>query len=273
MPHASLTAPETAGPVRRRLTPGLPTTGTALLGAALAAAAALVCVIVTTGTARPRLQSLDERWLTWMGGPHAGVPLAAATVLDRFGGPAGAIVPLALVAVLCVRRRWWSSLYFLTAYLGGSALVVQLLKHAVDRPRPAGPLVRVDHGSFPSGHAFGAALLVVLVGALFVSRARRPLWWALGALFTTAMMWSRTWLHAHWLSDTVAGALAGSATGLLLWCAFAPLLRREASRPGRPRRCRLRPAVRRTAPAPGTPDDSGPPRPVTGPASRTRSEL
>ncbi|MEU8617308.1 phosphatase PAP2 family protein [Streptomyces sp. NPDC048623] len=230
MPTTSLAAPAPHSPCRRRLAPGLPAAGTALLGTAFAAAAALVFAIVAADTTRPRLQNADERWLTLMGGPHDGLPLAAATVLDWFGGPLGAIVPLALMAALCVRRRWWSLLYFLTAYLGGSAVVVQVVKYTVDRPRPAGPLVRVDHGSFPSGHAFGAALLVVLVGALFVTRARRPLWWSLGALFTMAMMWSRTWLHAHWLSDTVAGALAGFATGLLLWCSFAPLLRREATR-------------------------------------------
>ncbi|WP_282692240.1 phosphatase PAP2 family protein [Streptomyces sp. CC208A] len=250
MPHTSPTAPVPPGPVRRRPAPGLPAAGTALLGAAFAATATLVCALVAAGTTRPRLQNADERWLALMGGPHDGLPLAAATVLDWFGGPLGAVVPLALVAVLCVRRRWWSLLYFLTAYLGGSALVVQVVKYAVDRPRPAGPLVRVDHGSFPSGHAFGAALLVVLVGALFVTRARRPLWWSLGALFTTAMMWSRTWLHAHWLSDTVAGALAGFATGLLLWCAFAPLLGREASRH----------AVRRTES--GSEEAAGPDHPV-----------
>ncbi|WP_232248744.1 phosphatase PAP2 family protein [Streptacidiphilus rugosus] len=112
-------------------------------------------------------------------------------------------------------------------------VVVQVLKSAVDRQRPVHPLVLVDHGSFPSGHAFGAALLVVLVGALFVPAARRGRWWLFGCLFVLTMMWSRTWLHAHWLSDTVAGALAGTATALLLWCAFAPLLAREAGRPRR----------------------------------------
>lgn len=42
------------------------------------------------------------------------------------------------------------------------------------------------------------------------------------------MMWSRTWLHAQWLSDTVGGALAGAGACLLLWRAFAPLLDAEA---------------------------------------------
>ncbi|QEU83216.1 phosphatase PAP2 family protein [Streptomyces subrutilus] len=165
-----------------------------------------------------------------MGGPHDGPPAAAAAFMNWFGGPPGVVVPLGLLVFLLVRRRWWSVCFLLVAYLGTSLVVVRGLKHLVDRPRPADPLVRVDHGSFPSGHAATAALLVVLAGALLVPAARRWLWWWAGALFTLAMMWSRTWLHAHWLSDTVAGAAAGAGTALLLWWAFLPLLAREARR-------------------------------------------
>ncbi|MFE5489613.1 hypothetical protein ACFQ7Z_06565 [Streptomyces virginiae] len=67
-------------------------------------------------------------------------------------------------SLLLVRRRWASAGFLLTACLGGNTLVGQGLKHLVDRPRPADPLVRVDHGSFPSGHAATAALLVVAGG-------------------------------------------------------------------------------------------------------------
>lgn len=44
------------------------------------------------------------------------------------------------------------------------------------------------------------------------------------------MMWSRTWLHAHWLTDTVAGAAAGAGTGLVAWWLCAPALARESVR-------------------------------------------
>jgi undecaprenyl-diphosphatase len=104
----------------------------------------------------------------------------------------------------------------------------------VDRPRPAHPLVRVDHGSFPSGHSAGISLLVVVVGALLVPAARRRQWWIAGTVLTVAMMWSRTWLHAHWLSDTLAGAVAGAGAALVLWWLCTPLLARETpTSPGR----------------------------------------
>ncbi|MBT2447701.1 phosphatase PAP2 family protein [Streptomyces sp. ISL-43] len=204
--------------------------GTLVLGAVLLGIAAVLGVVVRRDVARPPFQELDERWLSWMGGPHEGLYSAVAAGLNWFGGPLGAVVPLALLSFLLVRRRWVSAGFLFGVYMGGNMLVVQALKHLVDRPRPADPLVRVDHGSFPSGHAAGAALLVVIVGVLLVPAARRRAWWIGGAVFTLAMMWSRTWLHAHWLSDTAAGAVAGAGAGLLAWWICAPALAREAER-------------------------------------------
>ncbi|MFJ3834927.1 phosphatase PAP2 family protein [Streptomyces sp. NPDC090054] len=192
--------------------------------------AALLALVVRPDVANPPFQGLDERWLRWMGGPHEGPYAAVAAALNWFGGPPGVVVPLALLVLLLVRRRPLAAGFFLVTYLGANMLVIQGLKHLVDRPRPENPLVRVDHGSFPSGHAASAALLVVLVGVLLVPAARRRAWWVAGAVFALAMMWSRTWLHAHWLSDTVAGAAAGAGAGLLAWWLCEPALRRERVR-------------------------------------------
>lgn len=203
-----------------------------VLGLLFLGATALAGLVVRADAVAPPFQAVDERWLTWMGGPHQGGYAAAATVLNWFGGPVGTLVPLALLVLLLVRRRRVAALFLLVLHLGVHLLVVQGLKHVVDRPRPTDPLVRVDHGSFPSGHAATAALFVVLVGALLVPAARRRAWWGAGTLFTLAMMWSRTWLHAHWLSDTAAGAAAGAGTGLLAWWLCRPALDRERARLG-----------------------------------------
>ncbi|MEW2582232.1 phosphatase PAP2 family protein [Streptomyces virginiae] len=53
---------------------------------------------------------------------------------------------------------------------------------------------------------------------------RRSSW---SSAFTLAMMWSRTWLHAHWLTNTAAGAATGAGAGLLVWWLF------RAASPGR----------------------------------------
>ncbi|WP_051778936.1 phosphatase PAP2 family protein [Streptomyces sp. NRRL S-241] len=223
--------PHRAGGSDRRTAPDAPRSrGVLTAGLLLLAAAVLPALVVRSDVADPPFQALDDRWLIWMGGPHEGIYQAAATVLDLFGGPVGALLPLSLLVVLLVRRRWVAAGFLLAAHLGGNMLVIQGLKHLVDRPRPAHPLVRVDHGSFPSGHAATAALLVVLLGVILVPAARRRAWWIGGTAFTLAMMWSRTWLHAHWLSDTVAGAAAGAGVGLLVWWLFHPALARERAR-------------------------------------------
>ncbi|MDJ0345848.1 phosphatase PAP2 family protein [Streptomyces sp. H10-C2] len=241
VPAPTTDAAETSG--RRRFSPAPPPARALALGVVFLLVTAVLGFMIHADPARPLFQGLDARWLSWMGGPHDGLYAAAAAVLNWFGGPLGVVVPLALLIFLIARKRWWSLLYLLTAYLAGNMAVVQILKYWVDRPRPAHPLVRVDHGSFPSGHAAGTALLVVIVGALLVPASRRRAWWFGGALFTVAMMWSRTWLHAHWLSDTVAGAMAGAGVALLLWRVFAPLLAREGQgrRPERAETCGTHP--------------------------------
>ncbi len=46
---------------------------------------------------------------------------------------------------------------------------------------------------------------------------RRGWIWAAGAVWVVLMMWSRTYLHAHWLSDVTAGLLEGVAVATLMW--------------------------------------------------------
>lgn len=102
--------------------------------------------------------------------------------------------------------------------IGG--LVVQGIKHAVPRARPAAdPALAgrindltggLKSGSFPSGHAqtaFGAATVVALeAGALWGGTA-----FALASL----VAFSRIYLGAHFPADVAAGAVLGIVTALL----------------------------------------------------------
>ncbi|HEY8530692.1 MAG TPA: phosphatase PAP2 family protein [Limnochorda sp.] len=103
----------------------------------------------------------------------------------------------------------------MVAAVGGSHLVVQLLKHVVQRDRPylvvegsrgvVAPLL--DH-SFPSGHTTSAAsMAVVLSGA---APALAPALIALAAL----VAFSRMYLGHHYPSDVLAGALIGALSGV-----------------------------------------------------------
>lgn len=154
-----------------------------------------------------------SRVMNWVGGGWVGV-LAV---------PIGGAVGLVLL------RRPWAAAYFLAAE-AVSAGFVQVLKHTFGRVRPEDILVVSDYGSYPSGHVANAATIAV---AAFVIFPR--LWVAVvGAAWVVLMAFSRTYLHAHWLSDTVGGALVGAGAALLVAAAFAVPLTRERVVPRAP---------------------------------------
>ncbi|MCZ0985541.1 phosphatase PAP2 family protein [Streptomyces diastatochromogenes] len=197
---------------------------TVLLTAVLATGLALL------GNGRPAFQNLDDRWMNAMQGAPGGAATSLARAFDVLGGPLGVILPLTLTGCLGIYGRWRSGLFVFVAGVVSNIVVVLPLKQLVDRPRPPHPWVLVGEGSFPSGQVFTVTTLLLAAGVvLFPPRARRW-WWLVAAALIALTMWSRTWLHAQWLSDTVAGAAAGVGVVLLLWSAFARLLGEEARR-------------------------------------------
>ena len=51
--------------------------------------------------------------------------------------------------------------------------------------------------------------------------------WIAGLFYTVLMLLSRTYLGAHWLSDTLGGLLIGVGVALIVWAPFATRLRGE----------------------------------------------
>jgi undecaprenyl-diphosphatase len=168
---------------------------------------------------------IDRAWqdlLVTLRGPAV---LWFAFALDVIGGGWSAIliVPIGVAVLLVLLRRPWSAAYFLVAEVVSVGLV-QVLKHLVGRARPEDMLILSDFGSFPSGHVANAATIAT---ALYVIFPR--VWTALaGAAWVLLMAFSRTYLGAHWLSDTLGGAMIGAAAALMVAAAFAKPLRAEA---------------------------------------------
>lgn len=135
------------------------------------------------------------------------------------------IVPLAIIAILFLRRRRAAALYFALASVV-SALLVQIIKNTVDRPRPEEILVAADFGSFPSGHTANAATMAV---ALALILRRFWIWWA-GAAYVVLMLLSRNYLGAHWLTDTLGGMVLGAGVAVIVWAPFAHRLHLERRR-------------------------------------------
>lgn len=212
--------PTTPLPTARVLTPRR----LAVLGAGTAILlVGLLGLLVTTR----ETNALDEEWMEELLELRGPVGQALAMVFDFLGGGWFAIfvVPLGGALAFVLARRPWSGLAFLVASAVG-ALVVQLLKVGFGRARPEEILVPLDNGSFPSGHTTNAAIVATMLGLLL----HRAWVWAAGAIYVAFMALSRTYLGAHWLTDTIGGAILGAAVAVLTWCAFARRLQVEAAR-------------------------------------------
>ena len=185
---------------------------------------ATVLGIVIVGTVGDGPLAVDSWWNDLMLRWRTPLLLSFAHALDRIGGGWVAIVlvPLAIIVGLLLARRRRSALFAVAAFLA-SALAVQILKNVFARGRPEDILVTSDFGSFPSGHTANAATIAVVLWVLFPRR-----WVAIaGAGWVLAMAYSRAALSAHWVSDTVGGALVGGGVALIAAAIATPWLMRE----------------------------------------------
>ena len=133
--------------------------------------------------------------------------MRGATAIGRPAVVAGGLA--GVVAVDLASGGGWGALRLAVAALAGTNLVVEVLKRAVERPRPDGEQRR-SNSSFPSSHAANAFALAVVLGARW--RRGVPVFVALAL----TVAFSRMYLNRHFLSDVVGGALIGT---LCSWAA------------------------------------------------------
>ena len=100
-----------------------------------------------------------------------------------------------------------------------TAVVVQVIKWRVKRPRPPGQwgqgYRRLDPHSFPSGHAARAVMLATVAG--FWGPAG---WAALLIAWALLVLLARVIMRVHYLSDVVVGGLCGLVCGVGLGLAL-----------------------------------------------------
>jgi membrane-associated phospholipid phosphatase len=195
----------------------------------LISAGAVVALVVGLGALvafRSGPYEFDAEWLEELVEHRSALWDVPAFAMDFLGGGwfGVLVVPIGVAVALVIAGKRWSALYFVLAS-ALSAGAVQLLKNLFGRARPDEILVTADFGSFPSGHVANAATIAVAL-ALILQRV----WvWIAGAAWVILMLLSRTYLGAHWLSDTVGGLLLGAAVAIVLWAPFASKLFAEWS--------------------------------------------
>jgi len=187
----------------------------AVTTAVLAAVTTVLYVLMAFHGPRSAIQRIDDRWLRLMLDLRSGPLTSAAKVLNILGLVYVTLpVRLAVAGYLAVKRRWWHLAAFASAIVLSEA-AIGTLKSLYDRPRPPGSLVEVSGGSFPSGHAIAASVTAVAIVIALLPEGPRRYWWGAAAVaFSLLMGLSRTYLAAHWLSDSIGGILLGTSVAL-----------------------------------------------------------
>lgn len=131
-------------------------------------------------------------------------------------GSSAVLVPVLVLVggYFLLRRHDWRPGAKLAAAFVGALVLYDVIKVAVDRPRPPVPLrlVGATGWSFPSGHATQALAfwgMVALVASGRRSPAKRWLVWAGAVLVALLVGASRIYLGAHWFTDVLGGYALG----------------------------------------------------------------
>ena len=174
-------------------------------GATLVGLVALIALFIPT-----QPLAIDRRWSETMSDIPSATLHHLALLFNYLGRGLGRALSIAAIGLVLLLQRRWRALLAFAATQALTPLVVNLHKHLVDRPRPPGAMLHANGSSFPSGHAAYAGATGVALVLLFTRPgSHRLIWWLLAALATAGMVWSRTYLQLHWLSDVISGALLG----------------------------------------------------------------
>ena len=130
-------------------------------------------------------------------------------VITQLGGVIGLI---AIAAILSIAIKNKKTILLIWANLGISALLNQILKYVIQRPRPTEYRIIDESGySFPSGHSMvSAAFYGFLIYLIYKNVKNKYLKWGLiGVLGILIILigTSRIYLGVHYTSDVLAGFL------------------------------------------------------------------
>lgn len=128
------------------------------------------------------------------------------------------------VAILLVTRGYYAYLLGLVVSSLGSAGIMYVLKHLIERARPpVSYQAYIESGfSLPSGHATIAAAFygfcIYLIWNLFPPSLSRTLATVGIGIVISGIAFSRLYLGVHYMSDILAGLLLG---GIFVWIGVA----------------------------------------------------
>ena len=192
----------------RRLGDRLAVAAGAVIVMAAGSVFAAVAINVVSGGSLAQLDLRAASWFTM----HSDSAITYAMLLVSATHGTVPVLLMALVFGIYVGwKREWLKLLSLTAAVPGGMLLNHVIKEIVARPRPQfpDPAVTLTSYSFPSGHAVAATVFYGFLACHVLGRVRnaaaRTLVTLVAAVMIVVVCFSRIYLRAHYVSDTVAG--------------------------------------------------------------------
>jgi undecaprenyl-diphosphatase len=186
-------------------------------------------------TEQSLLVRVDHLIVGWLDAHNTEGGEAFFSFMSLVGSKVMTTIVVVGVIWLGIHRDWFRAVALLLALVGGTALN-DLLKTLFHRGRPetAVEFINYQSWSFPSGHSMNSLIGFGFVAYLFLERTtdRRA---RIAIIVATAILvglvgFSRLYLGVHYLSDVIAGYLAGAVWLLVCIAALRVAERQRAAR-------------------------------------------
>jgi membrane-associated phospholipid phosphatase len=187
-----------------------------MTGVVLCALGIVVTLLVAIGAVWSVVQSIDNWWYRVMVDLRSAPFVNFSKVLSVAFGTAIDWPIRAVVTLIIALRRHWLALMSWLVTVGVSELCIGPIKTVIDRPRPPGSLIATSAASYPSGHAIASAVTAIGIVMALTTGRRRLQWMIIAVVIAATVSLSRTYLSAHWLSDTIGGSLLGAGLALAI---------------------------------------------------------
>jgi membrane-associated phospholipid phosphatase len=187
---------------------------TLVLGFVVGAVALGLFAKLAEDVAEQETQQLDLATLHWIQQFRSPTMDLLAQGASLLGSELLVVAGVAVFILFTVQRRWGGAVALILV-TGGAQLLNDILKELFQRTRPSplpGSWIPSQSFSFPSGHAMVAAAFYGFLGYLaWRSLAGGRRWLVSGALLIVVILigLSRMYLNVHYLTDVIAGYIAG----------------------------------------------------------------
>lgn len=184
-----------------------------------AAETALAILLLAAAAALPFVHVLDAAVTPWVEGVRTCAGQRVFSVVSDWTRPVGFGLVLLVLArrVLRDRRARWRGMPTALGALLVGTFLIEVVKRAVDRPRPDASDLWHPGAAYPSGHVGNAVLCALVVVCLWRGAVGRGFGrgWLLVLATVLVVGTARVYTGRHWTTDVLGTAALMSGFGVL----------------------------------------------------------